>query len=272
MSALPESPSTRSPPPQLVQRPAICDWPTAAVIAVMTLGFPAAGLLYQRGLLPAWAVIVIGTWLMNLSFTAWHEPAHGNFSRHRRANDAAGVISSFASMYPGYFARRREHLVHHRYEGDPLRDPVHPRIQTTFLGFPFRLLMATVRPPRQEVPASFVEYTARHRWLDRSSNAGALALVGLSIPAGFWQAALLVWVVPRLIVFGLHAYYICFFPHAVPGGGYQLLRVRRWGPLFDLLTMNQMLHGVHHLWPSIPWHAYGEALSEAGPIEGAPSK
>ncbi|SVC57188.1 uncharacterized protein METZ01_LOCUS310042, partial [marine metagenome] len=109
---------------------------TGILILSMVVGLPVVGWFYYNGTLPFWMAVVLGTLLMNLSFTAWHEPSHQNFSKFKWLNHIAGWIASVASIYPGYFARRREHLIHHRWAGDDVKDPVYPRIQSTFLSFP----------------------------------------------------------------------------------------------------------------------------------------
>lgn len=233
----------------------LIDAPTLVVALVMTIGFPLTGWLLRAGHI-SWPVAVLaGTWLMNLSFTAWHESSHANFSSKGWLNDVVGIVTSFASVYPGYFARRREHLVHHRYEGIEGKDPVYPRIQTTFWRFPFRLLKLMIERPKLDVPDGFLKITPAQRASDLVSNALVLAVCIACARLGLGRELLAVWIAPRILVFLIHAYYICFFPHGMPGGGYKLLRVRP-GALLWLATMGQNYHGVHHRWPFIPWHRY----------------
>ncbi len=111
-------------------RRATLDIPTTAVGVLMIAGLVAVIALHATGRLPLLVGLVLNTLLMNLSFTAWHEACHGNLSKRRAVNTAFGIATSFASIYPGYFARRREHLCHHRFEGDAAQDPVYPRIRS----------------------------------------------------------------------------------------------------------------------------------------------
>ncbi|MGB0695761.1 MAG: fatty acid desaturase family protein [Rhodospirillaceae bacterium] len=246
------------------QRKVLMDGPTALVIAAMVVGFPLIGWAQVAGHLPWWATLIIGTALMNLSFTAWHESSHGSFSKIGWINTAAGIVASAASVYPGYFARRREHLIHHKWEGQDGKDPVYPRIQTSFLGFAFRLARLTVQGVRMDIPESFQPMTPTRIWADRASNFFALAIVLAGALAGWdvlW-AVLCAWIIPRAIVLFLHAYYICFLPHNVPEGGYTVLRVRDAGWVGRLVTIDQSMHGIHHLWPFIPWHRYRAVLKD----------
>jgi beta-carotene hydroxylase len=247
-------------------RPPLLDPPTTAVMLVMLVGFPLLVVAHHRGFVAGWVAVVVGTVLMNLSFTAWHEPAHGNFSRSSRVNHVAGWLTSFGSVYPGYFARRREHLIHHKYQGVPGMDPVYARIQATFWTFPLRVLRSNLTGPTTAVPQSFVRLSRGQKAADAVSNGAVLVVLAASGLLGFWPSLLLAWIVPRAVVFWIHAYYVCFFPHSVPGGGYRVYRVRpsAWLPF---ATMGQNLHGLHHRYPSIPWHAYRAAWSRLGADE-----
>ena len=110
------------------------------------------------------------------------------------------------------------------------------------------------------VAADFLPLTRGQKISDAASNLLALGVVVLSVAGGFWQAVAVVWLVPRLIVFLGHAYYICFFPHHHDGGGFVVWRLRSDHPLLRFLTMNQHLHGIHHRWPWVPWHQYRTVL------------
>jgi beta-carotene hydroxylase len=230
---------------------------STAVVVVMTLGFPLIGAAHHFGYSPWWLTLIVGVWLMNLSFTAWHEPAHQTLARSRTVNVVAGWVASFASVYPGYFARRREHLVHHRWEGEDGYDPVYPRIQTDFWGFLPTLAKTALSPPPDSVPAGYLPLTTGQKISDAASNLSAASVVAAAAIWGFLPAVFWAWLAPRLLVYAVHAYYICFFPHHVPAGGYVKYRVGSDSRILAFLTCNQNLHGIHHRWPWIPWHRYG---------------
>ena len=237
----------------------LLDLPTAAIIGLMVLGLPGVMWLYHQGLLPFIGALLVATMLMNLSFTAWHEASHATLSSQRAVNHALGVLASFASVYPGYFARRREHLIHHKWEGVPGKDPVYPRIQASFWSFPLKVAQVAIAGEPWDVPASFQPITRAQRVCDTMSNLLACAIIAAGCLHGYAASVLGLWVLPRALVLVLHAYYICFFPHVVPGGGFRLYRVRRPNLLLRLLTVEQTFHGLHHRWPFIPWHRYAAA-------------
>ena len=250
--------------PQPVFKAPFLDIATFMVIMAMVAGFPLLIWATHLGVVPLWAAVVIGTVLMNLSFTAWHECSHRNFSRVKIFNDIGGVLAAAASCYPGYYARRWEHLVHHRWEGVPGKDPVYYRIQTNFWRFPLDVLLVNWGPNKRtiDIPDSFHPILPWMRVVDTLTNLSGLVAIGLSIYFGFWPALVAGWVIPRVIVFVLHAYYICYFPHHVDEGGYQLYRVRRLGFLGRFITVEQSFHGLHHKWPYIPWHQYSTVVQD----------
>ena len=234
----------------------ILDCITGVLVLSMVVGLPVVSWFYHRGVLPFWVTVVLGTLLMNLSFTAWHESSHQNFSKFKWLNHVVGWIASLTSIYPGYFARRREHLIHHRWAGDEAKDPVYSRIQSTFLSFPKVLVDSNRKFNFKNVPKNFHPTTRGQRTADLASNSLVAALVISSMFYGFFNVVFWVWIVPRFFIFFIHAYFICYLPHAVEQGGYQVNRIRRGGWIQRFISVEQNMHGIHHLWPWIPWHQY----------------
>lgn len=232
------------------------DGRTLLLLFVQCAGFVFVTVLCAFSVLPLWAGGLLSFLLMNLSFTTWHECSHGNFSLDWRVNHVAGILSSLFSPYPGYFARRREHLAHHRWEGDAALDPVYPRIQTSALAFPFRLTWMTIVRAGNKIPADFLPLSRSQRLVDFLTLLLILMLTVLALFLGQGLLLLSLLVLPRLAVFYLHAFYICWLPHAVANGGFEKYRVRDRGLLWRLLTVGQWAHGVHHRNPHIPWHRY----------------
>lgn len=232
------------------------DLPTAVLLVLQTAGYGIVAWLTYTAAVPLWAGSLACCLLMNLSFTAWHECSHGNFSRLPWINHACGWLSSLFTLYPGYFSRRREHLAHHRWEGDEKLDPVYPRIQTSLAVFPFLLTRQVITREGNPITATFLPLSTGQVWADRGLLLlAALAMAGL-LALGEWKIVLWLFVFPRLVTFYLHAIYICWFPHHVEGGGFEKYRVKYRGFLWRLLTVEQWAHGVHHRDPSIPWYRY----------------
>jgi beta-carotene hydroxylase len=245
------------------QRRHFIDFPSALVAALAIFGPLIVFWCQIRGMI-AWPIgLLLGILFCNLSFTGWHEASHGNLSRYRWFNSLVGILVSFVTIYPGYFGRRREHLAHHKWEGDAAHDPVVPRVLGTgAFSFILNLARSLVhRTPSSSIPERFLRLTILQRICDRTSSIISISLLSVLAWNGHFVAVLCVFVVPRAVIFFFHAFYICFLPHSSHVGDYQLFRVRRLGFWFDLLTMGQSYHGVHHRWPFVPWHRYKRFFS-----------
>ncbi len=239
------------------------DWPSFFVSIFMIIGLSFLFYLSIQGIGESWLLLLLSTLLMNLSFTAWHEASHGNLSGSKTLNEFIGILSSIFSAYPGYYARKREHLAHHRFEGIEGKDPVFERIQTKFILFPIHLFRVILKS-KGRIPADFLPITQQQKWIDRFSIFLFFAFGALCFLKGFILHFLLIFFIPRAIVFWLHVFYICYFPHAISkGSGYQKYRIVSESKFIYWLTMGQSLHGIHHYNSKIPWHRYSEHLMEA---------
>lgn len=233
---------------------------TFGIIVFMCLGLLANIVLYELKILPIIPAVILATFFMNLSFTAWHECAHGIFSSSNKFNQIFGWVTSFFSVYPGFYARKREHLLHHKYEGQPDKDPVYPRVQSSAFSFLFKAARTVIYHNSQayeDLPLS-----RKEKVLDASLYCSVLCVLVAGYLFGFLYNLLLLWIFPRLLIFPIHAYYICYFPHHRGGKGYQVSRIVSTNWLVRFLTVNQSYHGIHHLWPSIPWHQYGSVYKK----------
>jgi len=201
-------------------------------------------------------IIILATFLMNLSFTVWHEATHGNYARSLFINNLIGIFGSLFSLYPGYFSRRREHLAHHRWEGDEKNDPVYPRIQCSVMKFPFRLIQ-TIAIKKDAIPKEFMPLTQTQKMVDGITLGAVLVFFLVFCLEGNGWAFFNVFILPRGVIFWLHAFYICYFPHAAKNGrGFERYRIISAPWFWRWFTLGQTNHGIHHRWPYIPWHAY----------------
>ena len=244
---------------QLANKKHLADPITSLLLLVYFIGIPLIIYLASIELLPLWAGLLIGTFLMNLSFTAWHECSHNNFSQYKFLNTIIGVAAGAFSLYPGYFATKREHLIHHMFQGQDGKDPVYPRIQTSFLGFPWKLLLNFRMKISDPEVIAFMPLSAWQKTVDLMVYMVVVSIIFTSIMKGWFIALLFSWIIPRGLVFWMHAYYICFFPHQIAAGGYELFRVRKPSWFKRIITVDQIMHGLHHKWVYIPWHRYKQA-------------
>lgn len=243
---------------EVVDRQSKIDYLTLCLIAITTVAQTSLCYLQYHGMVSFTLGTLGACFLMNMSFTFWHECSHGNLSGNHRFNAMVGILSSFFSFFPGYFARRREHLIHHRFEGIPDKDPVYHRIQnTSFTWFVWTALKVNYFEKKPiSVPPTFLPISPTEKWIDRLTVGSVYALCAWLFSRGHGDVALAAIVFPRVFIFLFHGYVICFFPHFMPSGGYQRFRIFPGNALLKLTTMNQCYHGIHHFYPKIRWYNY----------------
>ena len=240
---------------------AAIDLKTFGLFALFVGLLSAGGAMTARGIVPLWAGGLIGLAAFNLTFTIWHESVHNTISTSRAFCTIVGVATSFFMFLPGYFTLRREHLMHHKYQGDPERDPVYPRVQCRPWLFPLRLLLVVLWDPQPANPERRLSWG--ERIVDGLTLAAFLAAAGGAAAAGYAKEVLAVWIAPRLLIAPIHAFYVCFLPHAAGGPEfYRTFRIVLRNPFTRYLTMYHSFHGLHHLWPNIPWHRYRRVFNE----------
>lgn len=237
------------------------DTPTFLLLVLYLALLGSSVALSWLGLIPLAAAFGISLVAFNLSFTLWHECVHNTLSSSRTFCSTVGVLLSFIMVYPGYFLLRRDHLLHHKYEGDPDKDPVYPRVQCRPWALPFhlaRVILVNPQPPNPESRPKPGE-----RVVD---GLGYLLFAGVAVLAvlhGKGWLLLFSWVLPRLIILPIHAFYVCYLPHSAHGPAtYQKWRIVLRNPLTRYLTLYHSYHGLHHIWPTIPWYRYRRTFED----------
>ena len=200
--------------------------------------------------------VLVSVLFLNMSFTVWHEGAHGTVFRARWANDLVGILGTFPLLIP-YFMIRKVHHLHHEFTNDPARDPDHWFTEAPFWKLPLRYPRGA-RQAREKYLASAPP--AWEPWANRASSVAGLALLALLVwRFGFWPV-LWVWIVPRLAIMWVHAWYVNYLPHrALPAERYRDTRIFPLAWL-DPLMLCHNYHGLHHAWQTVPWHRYARAF------------
>ena len=232
------------------------DWPTLALLVGMWAGL-VSNYVWAVGGEPlslgaALGHVLLGTVFLNMSFTVWHEAAHGTVFRARWANHLAGVLAAWPAMIP-YFMVRRDHVLHHEHTNDPERDPDAWFLEGSILSLPLRyprgVRRATAIVDRSGRPSG-------ERWADRALTATVLAALAIGVLNGHGGALVVAWVVPKGIAMWVHAWYVNVLPHqGLPAERYRDTRVRPVGWMTPLMLCHNY-HGLHHAWQTVPWHRY----------------
>lgn len=211
------------------------------------------------------AALLLSTLAMNMTFTAWHEASHRLISRNKSLNDLFGILGSLPLGFPGYYGRKREHLVHHRYEADPINDPVFPRLQLSLYEYilsafiPFGKLNPLTNTRAYEISKKSTMPIKNFELLVDKVLLSFSVIMMLFFAVVDIKAFLVIFFIPRIIIFFCHAYYICFLSHKpsiIGDASYVLYHCFSSSLLIRFLTLNQSLHGYHHKFPNKPWYMY----------------
>jgi fatty acid desaturase len=249
-------------------RGAAVEWPTIGVAALIYAAF---GLLtWTHHLLPWWAVLPLGGYIVCLHGSLQHEVAHNHPTRTAWINEAL-VFPSLWLWLP-FRIYRESHLTHHRDERltCPVEDPEsnYMSAETWERMGPaarvFRRALGTVAGrlvlgPPFYVGRLLVEELDRLIKRDRSHliawaihipGAGLVLVWAVGVCAIPVEDYILLYAYPGLALTVLRSY--CEH-RAVPAVG-ERTGIVEAGPLMSLMYLNNNLHAVHHAKASLAWY------------------
>ncbi len=251
-------------------------WPTAVMALLVLAGFIANLWLFNLGLTPFWAALLVYASLTYMSYTPLHEAAHGNIhGRHTRlrwVNDLCGYLMAPLIMVP-YASHTVEHFTHHRYTNQADKDPDYV-VQGMRHG-PLALIITGLKFLWVQNTFLFREYwgtaSARERAIYLSelllSVSWRLAFVYLATA----QSALALLLAGWLIGAFFTAYWFAYRPH-LPYENPQRyqntnsLIMPTWMKPLEWFWLGQNLHSVHHLFPRVPFYRYHALHHQIEPI------
>ena len=218
---------------------------------------------YLQGQLPLLAMWGLNGCAVYMAFTPLHDATHRSLSGNRWLNDSIGTVSCLL-LLPGITTRiyRYLHLEHHRYAGDPQRDPDEPFVSSQS----WRAVAVTAgldvlwtrwyinhwseRPKGERIEFSFciAVYVAIHIYF-------------LSSP--YALQFFLVWMIPQRIGLFLVAWFFARIQHPkdIQWEKHPFQTTVRivCSRLADVMMLGQARHCLHHLAPSIPFYRYHKA-------------
>jgi fatty acid desaturase len=253
----------------------VLELPTLAVAAAVYAAFGLVTWFYHD--LPLWLSAPLGCVLLAWHGSLQHETIHGHPTNSRRLNTLLGWLP--LSLWISYEAYRRTHLLHHRFGGrhltDPVRDPESyfvdagtwlrfGRLRRALFAFRCTLIGRLLVGPALTIPMFWAHELHRlkrgalREWLRLLEHAAGAALV-------------LVWVV-GVCGIPLWIYVLCFCYPSVSLGQLRSFAEHRYdqdparrtvvvetNAFFSLLFLNNNLHVVHHDEPGIAWYRLPEA-------------
>lgn len=253
-------------------------WPTLALavvlpailITVMALGF--------TGALPLWACTPILALVSYAHYTLVHESIHGNVVASPKSlawlNTVVGWIGSLG-LGVGWPVLQRTHVLHHSHTNTE-RDP-DIVVKGTFVQLLIKWLVF--------VPMSLVPMFAL-RWInpERYRRVGGIlspseiaqvsavtlltwAVLIAAIATGRTADWLLLWFVPGRLAGLILNVFFQWLPHHPFDRTERYLntRISLWAG-GTLMLLQQNLHLMHHLWPSVPFYNYARLYRALRPV------
>ena len=257
-------PLVPKPDPSLTERPsASLSNPTLVLFLTVIGGAEAATAAAAAGSLPLPVAATLNGLALYALYTVTHEAVHGTAHPHHGVNRWLGRISAAleGTTFPLF---RIVHLQHHAFTNDPDRDPDYVVGKTPRWLLPIWLVV------RLTHDNGFVIRNRlwRHK---RKGLVEHLVTVGLQFGTvaalsivGYGYAVVVLWLVPAVVagvVLHVTVAWLVHYPHA---SQHPLEDTRIFpGALWQVLTLGQNYHLVHHLWTNIPWYRYRAAADLA---------
>jgi beta-carotene hydroxylase len=239
--------------------PASLSNPTLVLFLAAIGGAAAATAAAVAGALPLAVAATVNGLALYALYTVTHEAVHGTAHPHHGINRWLGRISAVLEgmTFPLF---RIVHLQHHAFTNDPDRDPDY------VVGKTPRWLLPIWLAVRLTHDNSFVIRSRlwRHK---RKGLVEHLVTMGLQFAtvtalsvAGYGRAVVMLWLVPAVVagvVLHVTVALLVHYPHTSqhPLEDTQVFP----GTLWEVLTLGQNYHLVHHLWTNIPWYRYRAA-------------
>ena len=246
--------------PAIAHKP-LFSWPHIGLVVLCYSLFTAATWSYLEGGIPFWAMVLVNQLAVYISFSPQHDAVHGSVSSNERVNNFIGTVS-IQLMVPGLSTTiyRILHMEHHRWVGDPERDP-----DDLFVKAPKPLLPLVLIGPVE----IWAYWYVTKLWHRRPVNERAMFVTSVAIYFGLQVAFLvspyrmdfiLVWLIPQKIAVFLLVYAFAHIQHPAESNWQEspfqtTVRVRS-NKLSKIYMLGQTDHCIHHALPHIPLHRY----------------
>lgn len=242
-------------------------WPTLAMTAVLCLASVGTIGAALTDRIPLWVGTLVLTPLTYLWFTPLHEAVHGNIGGTRTRSWVDHVVgwtaaAYFAAPFPAF---KLIHLRHHAATNRDGRDPDRWMASRNPLALTARAL--TILPYYYWMLFNDLMHETQGTKRDGRVTFLGLFLVfelfAVAVGAGVATELLALWLVPAWIASALLAVAFDWIPHQphAETDRFQNARVICGRPWVTWLMVGQNYHLVHHLWPRVPFYAYGQVFA-----------
>jgi fatty acid desaturase len=247
-------------------------WPTIQLAGGLLAGFVLSCWLALIGAWPMWLAAMLNTIMLYALYTPLHDAAHSAIVPRNKGlrwvNTAVGTACA-APLWIFFHEHRKAHFQHHartNLEDDPDLWAKGGFARVTLVQIPWLLVNSFN-------PVALWRACIRLR-LSTGERTGTMALFALHtaivvaiVAAGHGPALVVLWLIPWFV--GMNAMQTMFgwAPHHDHSetGRYRDTRIAEY-PLGDILTLQQNLHLIHHMLPSVPWYRYRAVYEEIHPI------
>ncbi|MDP3853038.1 fatty acid desaturase [Phenylobacterium sp.] len=263
-------------------------WPTLAMAVALPIAqWTIVGLGLAR-ILPLWVCAAVLTFTSYAHYTLVHESIHGNlapgFAKLRWLNTLVGWVGALGLSF-NWPMLMRGHVLHHAHTNTDKDPDIH--VKGTLGQLVAKWLVFV---PMSLVPPFVLKYVApaQHREIDKmlmgsemlqasAVSVSVLVLLAASVPTGHVLDWLFLLFIPSRVA-GL-ILQICFswLPHHPfdQTERYLNTRISLWSG-GTILLLQQNLHLMHHLWPSVPFYNYARLyrrlrptlIAKGSPIQG----
>ena len=252
-------------------------WPTLAMALVLPLGQWTIVGLGATGAAPLWACVPIITLTSYAHYTLVHEAIHGNLApghpRLRWLNALVGWVGALGLGY-NWPVLMRGHALHHAHTNTD-RDPdleVKGTLGQLLVKWLLFVPLSLIPPPllRFVVPAQHRKLSEMLRdgeMLQATAvAAGFLSLLAVNFAMGRFLEPLCLLLIPTRLAALMLRIFFSWLPHHPFDRTERYLntRISLW-PGGSLLLLQQNLHLMHHLWPSVPFYNYGRLYRRLHP-------
>jgi fatty acid desaturase len=263
-------------------------WPTLALAVVLpTMFWGLAGLGFAR-VMALWLCVPALTFLSYAHYTLVHESIHDNLvpghPKLRWINTLVGWVGALGLTW-NWPMMRRGHVLHHSHtntDQDPDIDVKGTFVQ--LIGKWLVFIPLSLVPPvlyRFIVPSQHRKLEAMLRGSEilqaSAVSCTMLALMVLAIVTGHFAVWLFLLFIPTRCAGLLLQIFFSWLPHHPfeRTERYLNARISLW-PGGPVLLLQQNLHLMHHLWPSVPFYNYGRLyrrlrvtlIAKGSPIQG----
>ncbi|MBX3486260.1 fatty acid desaturase [Phenylobacterium sp.] len=261
----------------LALSPAVA-WPTLALAVILPVSLIGLIWLGWTGAVPYGIASPVLGLLMYAHYTLVHESVHGNVVARPTSlnwvNTVVGWIGSLG-LGMGWPQLQRGHLLHHAHtntDQDPdigVKGTFAALLVKWIIGIPLNMLpmftLAIIMPKRW----AYLRKTLTPGELVAISAVGVaqIALLVAAVATGYFEQWLWLWLVPKAIASIILMTFFSWLPHHPFDSTerYKNTRISLWTG-GTLILLQQNLHLMHHLWPSVPFYNYARLFRALRPV------